>query len=239
MRSGPLGRLGATALALALGHGLLTSAGAGEAPPETELLSGPPQRGFVASRTAELTWTSPDPVVGWECALDREDVDCEGEGIRLTRLPAGTHTFTVAAVGEDGEADPSPAQRTWTVPHNDRSLDPDRRWRRVRDTAAYGGGRLRATRRGATLSTPGVDVRAAALVVTTGPRAGTVAVFLGRQRLGRFDLRSPRRRHRRLIQVTDRHGVRSGEIRVVVRSRGRPVAIEGVAVENWFVTPRP
>jgi hypothetical protein len=229
----------ALALALLLGHGLLPAAQAvGEAAPDTELLSGPPQRGFVTTRTAELTWTSPDPVSGWECTLDLAALPCDSGEIRLTRLPAGTHTFAVAAVDEDGNADTTPARRTWTVPRNDRALRADSGWSRRKDPAAYGGSRLRATRRGATLTARGVDVLSLALVATTGPRAGSVAVFLGRTRLGRFDLRTARRQHRRLIPVPTPTGVRSARLKVVVRSRGRPVLIEGLGVATWFTVPQ-
>ena len=69
-----------------------------------------------------------------------------------------------------------------------------------------------------------------------GPRAGSVVVFLGRHRLGRFDLSAPERRRRVVVPVASFGGVRSGQIRVVVRSRGKPVVVEGLGVENWFPT---
>ena len=206
-------------------------------PPDTELVAGPPASGFTTTRRARFAWRSTHPAAGSECTLDGRVHECAGQMVALGRLGAGTHRFTVAARDADGDLDPTPAVRTWTVPRDDRSLGADDRWRRGRDRAAYLGTFLRARRRGATLTSAGIDVREVALVATVGPRAGTVVVFLGRHRLGRIDLTAPERRRRRLVPVAAIPSVLTGRIRVVVRSRHRPVEIEGLGVETWFAAP--
>ncbi|QZY28706.1 hypothetical protein [Nocardioides coralli] len=207
-------------------------------PPETRITRGPRPRGVVPRRSSRFTWASTPEGLPTRCTLDRRAVPCEDGELRLSGLGPGTHGFTVAARDPDGGEDPSPAARFWTVPLDDRHLDVGSGWRRGRQPAAYRGTLLRATRRGATLSTPGIDVRALALVASVGPRAGSVTAFLGGRRLGEFDLQAPSRRTRRVIPLASFAGVHNGRIRVVVRSRGKPVVVDGLAVETWFVAPR-
>lgn len=206
-------------------------------PPDTRITSGPRARSFTTSRSVRFGWATVPAGLDARCTLDRRRVDCAGRRLRSTRLTPGTHAVTVAARDAEGRSDPTPAGRYWTVPRDDRHLEAGPGWRRARDRDAYRGTALRATRRGAVLTSPGIDVRALALVATVGPHAGSVTAFLGSRRLGRFDLRSPVRRTRQVVPLARFNGVRNGRVRLVVRSHGRPVVVDGLGVETWFVVP--
>ncbi|RKQ92267.1 Ig-like protein group 3 [Solirubrobacter pauli] len=79
--------------------------------PDTTIGSGP--TGAVASTTATFTFTSPESGVNFQCALDGGAfASCP---VNYTGLAQGAHTFQVRAVDAVGNADATPASRTWTV----------------------------------------------------------------------------------------------------------------------------
>ena len=98
----------------------------------------------------------------------------------------------------------------------------------MRSTKAYGGHRLVTSRKGATIGRSVEGARAVALVVSTGPGNGTVAVYAGKRRVGVFDLGgSARTRVVRVVKLTRPF---TGELRVVVQSSGQQVQVEGLGV---------
>jgi hypothetical protein len=85
-------------------------------PPETTIDSGP--SGTVSSTTASFSFSSNEGDASFECKLDNEAFkSCTSpksvpdEGF----LTEGTHTFEVRATDTDGNTDPTPDSRTWTV----------------------------------------------------------------------------------------------------------------------------
>lgn len=83
--------------------------------PGTTITAGP--SGTVASSTASFSYTGVPAAATdhFVCTLDGSSVACNNGSQTLTGLPDGDHTFTVAAVDTAGNADPTPAERTWTV----------------------------------------------------------------------------------------------------------------------------
>lgn len=83
-------------------------------PPETTIESGP--SGAVDTGSASFTYSSSESGSSFECRLDSGDFEpCSGAGKGYSGLAAGEHTFHVRAVDEDETADPTPANRTWTI----------------------------------------------------------------------------------------------------------------------------
>jgi hypothetical protein len=142
------------------------------------------------------------------------------------RTPGGsTHCLRVRAVDDLGNVGPF-AQRCVTTPVDDRELKGDG-WRTTRVRGSYGRTLTTSTRKGAALTARGARARTVALLVRRSPRAGKVAVFQGRTRLGVVSL-AGRRSAQAVVPVRSSGKLRAGTIRIVVTTSGRPVDIDGV-----------
>jgi hypothetical protein len=88
-------------------------------PPDTVISGGP--SGSTTDRAASFAFAGADPSPGtalhYVCRLDGAAWSaCESAGTQhYATLGAGSHTFDVEAVDAAGNADPSPASRSWTV----------------------------------------------------------------------------------------------------------------------------
>jgi hypothetical protein len=104
-------------LALCAASALLcgSAATAHAAVPETRIDSGPPDVSRQARPT--FTFSSPDPVTDFECALDDAAFSPCASPHTTAPLSQGTYRFRVRAV--DGpDKDPTPAERTFTIDRN-------------------------------------------------------------------------------------------------------------------------
>jgi hypothetical protein len=82
-------------------------------PPDTTITSGP--SGTVTSRTATFTFTASEPAQSFACRLDAgPQVPCASPH-SYAGLSDGPHVFEVAATDQAGNADATPASRSWTV----------------------------------------------------------------------------------------------------------------------------
>ncbi|MDQ3630269.1 MAG: phytase, partial [Actinomycetota bacterium] len=90
-----------------------TSAPPDTTPPETTVDSGP--SGTTNSRSARLGFSSSEPGSTFECRLDAAAFAPCTSPTDYADLADGQHTFEVRATDAAGNADPSPASRTWTV----------------------------------------------------------------------------------------------------------------------------
>jgi PKD domain/Bacterial Ig domain/Carboxypeptidase regulatory-like domain len=87
-----------------------------KAVPETMIDSGP--SGLTASSSPSFTYSARPGVEGarFECRLDQEPfAPCSDSGTSFEHVPDGPHTFAVRAVDGEGEADATPATRSFTV----------------------------------------------------------------------------------------------------------------------------
>jgi uncharacterized protein (TIGR03382 family) len=84
--------------------------------PDTRIVSGPMGVTRSTSATFEFSVETPEPGVTYECKLDTETdfTPCTSPRT-FSNLAQGQHTLLVRAVDAVGNADASPAFRTWTV----------------------------------------------------------------------------------------------------------------------------
>jgi hypothetical protein len=89
--------------------------------PDTTINTGP--SGTTSSTSATFTFSSNEAGSIFECSLDGnvftdpqsgEPIECLSP-FGLANLTVGSHTFEVRAIDEAGNADPTPASRTWTI----------------------------------------------------------------------------------------------------------------------------
>jgi len=83
-------------------------------PPETTIDSGP--SGSVSSRSARFTFFANEQAT-FECSLDGSPPSPCSSPVSYDHLRRATHTFSLRATDRAGNADPTPASRTWTVTH--------------------------------------------------------------------------------------------------------------------------
>jgi len=84
-------------------------------PPQTTITSGP--SGTTASISARLEFASSEEGSSFACSLDDAPYEECSSPKLYGGLEDGTHTFAVYAIDLAGNADPTPASRTWTVDH--------------------------------------------------------------------------------------------------------------------------
>ncbi|HEX4679922.1 MAG TPA: DNRLRE domain-containing protein [Gaiellaceae bacterium] len=81
--------------------------------PETTITSGP--TGSTSSTSATFGFNSDTYGSTFECSLDNAAFAACTSPRAYTSLATGAHTFAVRAISPGGTADPSPANRSWTV----------------------------------------------------------------------------------------------------------------------------
>ena len=82
-------------------------------PPDTSITEGP--SGTVNDPTPSFTFTSTEAGSTFECRIDGGTFAPCTSGLTLAALADGAHTFEVRAIDGVGNADPTPASRTFTV----------------------------------------------------------------------------------------------------------------------------
>jgi hypothetical protein len=147
--------------------------------PQTFITSGPAERSYLLASVANLGIASNESPVTFTCTLDGSAQSCPSSPVTLSGLSARTHVFSVFATDQAGNADDSPATRTFTVPRDDAVLASTRgSWRRSSDGGAFGGTVSTSKKKGSTLSTSITGATSLALIASTGRKGGTVKVFL-------------------------------------------------------------
>ncbi|WP_418058803.1 hypothetical protein [Pimelobacter simplex] len=83
--------------------------------PETTITAGPAQGARVTTGTVTFAFSSNEPGSTFTCTLDDRPLAGCTSPLTLRGLAAGAHTFSVAAIDAAGNADRSPARRSFTV----------------------------------------------------------------------------------------------------------------------------
>lgn len=93
-------------------YGLITSAPRDDVAPDTAITSGP--AGTVGTTTAIFTFASSE-TGAFACSFDGSPYAACSPSLRYDNLASGSHTLRTRAADRYGNADPTPAGRTWTV----------------------------------------------------------------------------------------------------------------------------
>jgi subtilisin family serine protease len=83
------------------------------APPNTAITSGPPA--LTRSASAGFGFSASEAGTVFQCSLDGAAFAPCASPKGYSGLPSGAHTFRVRAIDAAGNADPTPAARSWTV----------------------------------------------------------------------------------------------------------------------------
>ncbi|MGH3370655.1 MAG: Ig-like domain-containing protein, partial [Nocardioidaceae bacterium] len=83
-----------------------------DAPPETQIDTGPPT--LTSSNSATFTFSANEPVT-FACSLDGAPFSACASGTTYTGLQNGGHSFQVQATDQTGNTDPTPASWSWQV----------------------------------------------------------------------------------------------------------------------------
>ena len=120
-------------------------------------------------------------------------------------------------------------RRCTSRPIDDRSLTRSSGWTRVAGNQFYLATVTRSSAHGAALSRTGVQTRQLFLVATTCSTCGSVDIYLGSRRVQTVSLVSSRTRYSAVIAGPRLTGVLTGTLRIVIRSTGHRVDVDGVA----------
>ena len=82
-------------------------------PPDTTIDSGP--TGIIGMSSATFVFHGSDTNDTYQCSLDGVPWAACTSPLQYTSLANGSHTFQIRAINTAGEADPTPAESTWTV----------------------------------------------------------------------------------------------------------------------------
>lgn len=144
---------------------------------------------------------------------------------------AGTWCYRVVATDALANDSAPSAERCTAVPLDDDALTAGRGWKRVADSGAYGGDLRQSSVKGARLTAP-ITATSISLIATRCRGCGTVDVLLGTRLLRTINLAATSTKKRQVIPVSTFTSLRSGTLKLRVRSTGKPVKIEGVAIER-------
>lgn len=84
-------------------------------PPETTIDAGPADGSRRTDATATFEFSADEDDVAFECSIDGSSFELCQSPHSTGSLGIGAHTFAVRAEDAAGNADPTPAARTWTV----------------------------------------------------------------------------------------------------------------------------
>jgi hypothetical protein len=205
--------------------------------PETTITSGPAEGAFFLGSTATLGLASNESPVTFTCTFDGGALGCPGSPATIVGLTARTHVFTVFATDQAGNADDTPATRSFTVPRDDAELTATKgSWKRTTDAGAFNGTVSTSTKKGSTLSATVSGATKLALVAATGRKGGQVKVFLNGQLLVTISLKNATA-EQVVIPVATFASPQSGTVTIVndtkkakKRKKQHSVVVDGLGV---------
>jgi uncharacterized protein YaiE (UPF0345 family) len=84
-------------------------------PPNTSIASGPANGSLIKDRTPTFGFSSTEPGSHFKCKIDGGSFGARTNPRTVGSLANGTHTFSVRAIDKAGNADPTPASRSFKV----------------------------------------------------------------------------------------------------------------------------
>lgn len=195
--------------------------------PETVLTSRP--RFWVLARTATFGVDVVPPDVRsdmtFQCSLDGA-----GRACPTVRFGPGTHTFGAAAEDKAGNADPTPATHSFTMPLNNKDLNHSAGWSKTRLKGAFLNSASVTKKKDARLATRATGITRIALVASKGRGFGTVKVMLGKKTLKKVSLAQQRSTKKKVLPVASFSTPVSGKVTVQVVSQGKKIVVEGLGI---------
>ena len=205
--------------------------------PQTSITSGPAEGSFLLDTVASIGFAANETPVTFTCRLDGSAQSCPSSPVSLSALSAKTHHFSVFATDPAGNADETPATRSFTVPMDDAVLASTKgKWKRSSQAGAFGGTVSSSKKKGSTLSTTISGATSLSLVASTGKKGGTVKVFLNGQLLKTISLKGAAASEV-LIPVATFATAQSGTVTIVndtkkakKKKKQKSVVIDGLGV---------
>jgi uncharacterized protein YjbI with pentapeptide repeats len=146
---------------------------------------------------------------------------------------AHRYCFWVRAHGQGGVVGAWSAPRCTTVATDDRALSATGGWKRGLGAGWLAGTYTSTTGRGQLLAFGTPYVRQLGVVATTCPTCGSLALYVGRTKVGTISLVSPSTVLRKALTVKRLKTRVHGAIRIVVTSTKSPVTIDGLLTTAW------
>jgi hypothetical protein len=197
--------------------------------PETTVDSGPKDGGYLLAQSTSLGLGSNAAGSTYACSLDGGNADTCTSPHTLSRLSARTHVFRAWATDGFGNADPSAATLTFTVPVNNTALTASKGWTKKTGNGYFRDTYSTSTKKGAALSTKVTGARRIALVATKARGQGKVNIMLGRTVVKQVNLSSTTTKKKQVFEHEFARA-KSGTVKLVVATSGKPVKIEGLGV---------
>jgi hypothetical protein len=143
-----------------------------------------------------------------------------------------TYCFSARARYAGGQSGAWTPETCTGVPLDDRALSRTTAWSAWTGSGYYRGSALVTRTQGAKLTRTGVVARRLAIVATTCPTCGSVRVYWNGSLVRTISLRSATTVNRKVLPVATFGSARSGTVRIIVRSSGARVLIDGLAVRR-------
>ncbi len=182
---------------------------------------------------AGVEYTANENTLGYRCTLNGQPRACNDSQAYVRGMQPGDYTFTVAAVDNAGNVDPTPATTEWTVPQTTRTVGSfSKGWKSKTGPGHFRDNYKTTTKKGASFRKAFTDKRALLLVVTRCPGCGRLKVTLDDKLLRRVNLDSATRRGNQPVPLVSFPGLRSGKLTFTVLTSGREVSVEAVGLSQ-------
>jgi hypothetical protein len=178
----------------------------------------------VRYRQAGFSWNFQSPVT-WQAGTG-------STGALFTGTSGRTYCFSARATDASLNSSDFGAEKCTAVPVNNTALKHKGPWAKKKGKGYFLGTFSLSSAQGASLVLANVEAKRLAIVATKCPGCGTIKVYLGNKLLRRIRLASSSVKRKQVIELAAFDAVRSGKLRAVVTSSGRPVKIEGVGVSR-------
>src|SRR4051794_10031446 len=152
--------------------------------------------------------------------------------ITRTLRPGTTACFEVRAHDAVGNVSGWSAPRCRTIALDDKAMTASAGWTRIRDRRLFHGSAFTSTAKGATLRLAASRLNRVAIVATHCPTCGSIAIFVGGQRIKVIDLHSSAT-HRRVLTTLAALTARTATVTIRVLGNGKPVVIDGVGTARY------
>jgi hypothetical protein len=211
-------------------------------PPAPGVVGGGATRAFQVRRAFRVSWSAVDDHAatafdvtvrtGRRGSFARTTLwllDTPATSANFLGAPGATHCFAAAASDPSGNQGPPGPETCTALPLDERRLKRTGDWTTGRARKAYLNTFLESSEKGAALGGR-FTARRIAVVVTKCRGCGILDVIFKGKRLKRIRLASGKTRRAQLVEVKTFPQLRTGRLRLRVRSDGRPVVVEGVGI---------